>query len=98
MDTHDNDEPTELQLEQQRAGVDPGRKGDLFDDLQASSWLAGIDDVGGQAAPAGTGDESVPDSDAERAAEHQPATTGRAFLRFLTNHLHRRPGDQDNGS
>jgi hypothetical protein len=98
MDPYDEDEPTELQLEQDRAGRDASSKDDVFDRLEETTWLAPIDDAGGKAAPAQSDDEMIADPDAERAAEHQLAATGRPVVRFLPDDLHHRPGDEDNGS
>ena len=95
MDTQDNDEPTELELEQQRAGLSPAREDDPFVWLQATSWLGGIDELHAEVAPPTSDYEPIPDPDAERAAEHQRTVTGRPVVRFFPDNLHR-PADEDN--
>jgi len=42
MDMYDRDEPTELELEEQRAGYQDDDPDDVFDNLQAATWLSGI--------------------------------------------------------
>jgi hypothetical protein len=39
MGSDEYDEPTELELEQQRAGYTPQDSGDLFDQVRAATWL-----------------------------------------------------------
>jgi hypothetical protein len=39
MGRHEREEPTELELEQQRAGYTPEGGGDLFDQARTATWL-----------------------------------------------------------
>ncbi len=72
MGTREHDEPDELDFEEQRAGIEP-RHSDVFENLEASSWLAGLDDIGGQQGDLEQTSDALADvdPDAERAAEHQ---------------------------
>ncbi|HEY2792114.1 MAG TPA: hypothetical protein VGJ28_07160 [Micromonosporaceae bacterium] len=81
MATYDDHEPTELEIEEQRAGIEPERRGDLFEHLQADGWLAGLENGGGEKPP--PEGEPGDDPDAERMAEHQRRVTGRPEIRFL---------------
>jgi hypothetical protein len=98
MDAYGEEEPTELELEQDRAGIDPADKVDVFNRLEESTWLGGLDGAGGTAEPARSEDETIPDPDAEQAAERRRAVTGRPEVRFRPSELHPRGDDKDDAS
>jgi hypothetical protein len=94
MATYDNDEPSELELEERRAGVRPERSGELFDRLQAGSWLAGLDNIGEATGVDATETDPVDDPDAERMAEHQRNATGHPNVRFNPEDLAHPSGEE----
>jgi len=89
MSRHSDDEPIELQIEEDRAGQDSGDT--VFDRLEESTLMGGIEDDR-QASVVRPDDDEVADPDAERAAEHQRATTAdRPNIRFNPDELHHDP-------
>jgi hypothetical protein len=63
MGRDEYDEPTELELEQQRAGYTPEDSGDLFDRARAATWLPSWASRGQGEAPANFAEDEVAPGD-----------------------------------